>query len=129
VDALTRLSVQVRVRFAPSPTGYLHVGGARTALFNWLYAKNTGGTFVLRRALRYLLQELFIPGFCLALSSMNRFYLYVAVAEHFENGCQCYCRVEDTDRARSTKDSEDAVLEDLKWLGLEWDEGGLYSYL
>jgi len=73
------VSSKVRVRFAPSPTGYLHVGGARTALFNWLYAKNTGGTFVLR--------------------------------------------VEDTDRARSTKDSEDAVLEDLKWLGLEWDEG------
>jgi glutamyl-tRNA synthetase len=70
---------QVRVRFAPSPTGSLHVGGARTALFNWLYAKKTGGKFVLR--------------------------------------------VEDTDTARSTRESEVSMLEDLKWLGLEYDEG------
>jgi glutamyl-tRNA synthetase len=69
----------VRVRFAPSPTGNLHVGGARTALFNWLYARRHGGTFVLR--------------------------------------------VEDTDAARSTRESEVAMLEDLKWLGLTWDEG------
>lgn len=69
----------VRVRFAPSPTGYLHVGGARTALFNWLYAKNQGGKMVLR--------------------------------------------VEDTDAARSTRESEEAVLEDLRWLGIHWDEG------
>ncbi|MBD3348830.1 MAG: glutamate--tRNA ligase [Candidatus Eisenbacteria bacterium] len=69
----------VRVRFAPSPTGHLHVGGARTALFNWLFAKHEGGAFVLR--------------------------------------------VEDTDVARSTVDSEAAVLEDLRWLGLDWDEG------
>ncbi|MFH1690663.1 MAG: glutamate--tRNA ligase [Candidatus Eisenbacteria bacterium] len=69
----------VRVRFAPSPTGHLHVGGARTALFNWLFARGAGGEFVLR--------------------------------------------VEDTDRARSTDESERAVLEDLKWLGLTWDEG------
>lgn len=71
---------QVRVRFAPSPTGYLHVGGARTALFNWLYAKNVGGKLILR--------------------------------------------VEDTDAARSTRESEEAVLTDLKWMGIEWDEGG-----
>lgn len=70
---------EVRVRFAPSPTGYLHVGGARTALFNWLFAKNVGGKMILR--------------------------------------------VEDTDAARSTRESEEAVLTDLKWLGIEWDEG------
>lgn len=71
--------MQIRVRFAPSPTGYLHVGGARTALFNWLYAKNQGGQMILR--------------------------------------------VEDTDAARSTRESEEAVLTDLKWLGITWDEG------
>src|SRR5205809_6992713 len=70
---------EVRVRFAPSPTGYLHVGGARTALFSWLYARHYGGTFVLR--------------------------------------------IEDTDLARSTQESVHKVLEDMKWLGLDWDEG------
>ncbi|KAK3257933.1 hypothetical protein CYMTET_33000 [Cymbomonas tetramitiformis] len=70
---------EVRVRFAPSPTGNLHVGGARSALFNWLYAKNMGGKFILR--------------------------------------------VEDTDTARSTRESEEAMLRDLRWLGLDWDEG------
>eukprot|EP00798_Chlamydomonas_sp_ICE-L_P030708 gene30708-35735_t len=70
---------QVRVRFAPSPTGNLHVGGARTALFNWLYAKKHGGKFILR--------------------------------------------VEDTDAARSTRASEEDMMRDLKWLGLDWDEG------
>ncbi|CAM9594894.1 unnamed protein product [Chrysoparadoxa australica] len=69
----------VRVRFAPSPTGTLHVGGARTALFNYLMAKNTGGTFVLR--------------------------------------------IEDTDEARSTRESEESMIKDLQWLGLDWDEG------
>ncbi|HEX6159565.1 MAG TPA: glutamate--tRNA ligase [Thermoanaerobaculia bacterium] len=69
----------VRVRFAPSPTGHLHVGGARTAIFNWLFAKHHGGTFLLR--------------------------------------------VEDTDQARSTRESEAMVLDDLRWLGLQWDEG------
>ena len=69
----------VRVRFAPSPTGHLHVGGARTALFNFLYARKTGGKFILR--------------------------------------------VEDTDLERSTKESEEMVLSDLKWLNLDWDEG------
>ncbi|PRQ24892.1 putative glutamate--tRNA ligase [Rosa chinensis] len=70
---------QVRVRFAPSPTGNLHVGGARTALFNYLFARSNGGKFVLR--------------------------------------------IEDTDLERSTKESEEAVLRDLSWLGLDWDEG------
>ena len=69
----------VRVRFAPSPTGHLHVGGARTAIFNWLYARRHGGTFIIR--------------------------------------------VEDTDQARSTIESEKMVLDDLRWLGLDWDEG------
>ena len=69
----------MRVRFAPSPTGQLHVGNARTALFNWLLARGQGGTFVLR--------------------------------------------VEDTDADRSTRESERAILEDLRWLGLDWDEG------
>lgn len=70
---------QVRVRFAPSPTGNLHVGGARTALFNYLFARSKGGKFIIR--------------------------------------------IEDTDLDRSTKESEGAVLRDLSWLGLEWDEG------
>ena len=68
-----------RVRFAPSPTGQLHVGNARTALFNWLLARGSGGTFVLR--------------------------------------------IEDTDAERSTPESERAIVEDLRWLGLDWDEG------
>jgi len=71
--------MSVRVRFAPSPTGYLHMGGARTALFNWLFARHEGGNFILR--------------------------------------------IEDTDVARSTRELEAGLLEDLKWLGLEWDEG------
>lgn len=71
--------MKVRVRFAPSPTGYLHVGGARTALFNWLFAHHTGGTFILR--------------------------------------------IEDTDRARSADKYEKAIIEDLRYLGLDWDEG------
>lgn len=69
----------VRVRFAPSPTGHLHVGGARTAIFNWLFARRQGGAFILR--------------------------------------------IEDTDVARSTRESEQMVLDDLRWLGLLWDEG------
>jgi glutamyl-tRNA synthetase len=68
-----------RVRFAPSPTGYLHVGGARTALFNWLFARREGGVFVLR--------------------------------------------IEDTDRARSSEAMTQAILDGMRWLGLEWDEG------
>src|SRR5258707_1671887 len=69
----------MRVRFAPSPTGQLHVGNARTALFNWRLARGSGGTFVLR--------------------------------------------IEDTDVERSTRESEAAILRDLRWLGLDWDEG------
>jgi nondiscriminating glutamyl-tRNA synthetase len=69
----------LRVRFAPSPTGILHVGNARTALFNWLYARKEKGTFILR--------------------------------------------VEDTDLARSTQESIDGIVRDLKWLGLDWEEG------
>ncbi len=70
-----------RVRFAPSPTGYLHIGGARTALFNWLFARHTGGTFVLR--------------------------------------------IEDTDAARNSQAAVDVILNGLRWLGLNWDEGPL----
>jgi glutamyl-tRNA synthetase len=69
----------VRVRFAPSPTGYLHVGGARTAIFNWLFARHSGGAFILR--------------------------------------------IEDTDVERSTAGSEVSLIDDLRWLGLDWDEG------
>lgn len=69
----------VRVRFAPSPTGRLHIGGARTALFNWAYARGRGGKFLLR--------------------------------------------IEDTDRERSTPEYERAILEGLRWLGIDWDEG------
>ena len=68
-----------RVRFAPSPTGYLHIGGARTALFNWLEARRDHGRFVLR--------------------------------------------IEDTDRERSTVESVQAIVDGLRWLGLDWDEG------
>jgi len=70
---------KIRVRFAPSPTGYLHIGGARTALFNWLYARHYNGTFVLR--------------------------------------------IEDTDQVRSTEEAVNVILEGMKWLGLDWDEG------
>src|SRR5919199_6370675 len=71
--------MSMRVRFAPSPTGALHVGNARTALYNWLLARGQGGTFVLR--------------------------------------------IEDTDRSRGTEEAYHAALEDLRWLGLDWDEG------
>ncbi|MCC7204511.1 MAG: glutamate--tRNA ligase [Phycisphaeraceae bacterium] len=70
---------KVVTRFAPSPTGHLHIGGARTALFNWAYARRHGGTFILR--------------------------------------------IEDTDKARSTDASTRGILEDLRWLGILWDEG------
>jgi len=71
-------------RFAPSPTGFLHIGGARTALFNWLYAKNTGGKFLLR--------------------------------------------IEDTDRERSTQAAVEAILDGMKWLGLEWDDDVFFQF-
>jgi glutamyl-tRNA synthetase len=73
----------VRVRFAPSPTGYLHVGGARTALFNWLFARNQGGVFILR--------------------------------------------VEDTDVERNRPELVEGILDGLRWLGLDWNEGPLYQ--
>jgi glutamyl-tRNA synthetase len=69
----------VRVRFAPSPTGHLHIGGARTALFNWLFARHHNGKFILR--------------------------------------------IEDTDRSRSTEEYIESIIESIKWLGLDWDEG------
>ena len=72
-----------RVRFAPAPTGFLHVGSARSALFNWLYARSTQGTLVLR--------------------------------------------VEDTDAAKKTDEFVDAIVEPLRWLGLEWDEGPYFQ--
>ena len=70
---------KVRVRFAPSPTGFFHIGSARTALFNWLYARHTGGTFVLR--------------------------------------------IEDTDKERNTEEALQVLLEGMKWMGMDWDEG------
>jgi glutamyl-tRNA synthetase len=72
-----------RVRFAPSPTGYLHVGGARTALFNWLFARHYGGTLVLR--------------------------------------------IEDTDLERSTAQMVEGILQGMRWLGLDWDEGPYFQ--
>lgn len=77
--SITNNQATIRVRFAPSPSGYLHVGGARTAIFNWLLARKEGGAFILR--------------------------------------------IEDTDQARSTESSIEAILDSLKWLGLDWDEG------
>lgn len=74
---------QIVTRFAPSPSGYLHVGGARTALFNWLYARHMKGRFLLR--------------------------------------------IEDTDAARSTQASVEAIFEALKWLGIDWDEGPYFQ--
>jgi len=76
-------SSSVRVRFAPSPTGHLHIGGVRTALFNWLFARNRGGKFILR--------------------------------------------IEDTDKERSTQESLDDILNSLKWMGIDWDEGPLFQ--
>jgi len=73
----------IRTRFAPSPTGFLHIGGARTALYSWAYARHGGGRFVLR--------------------------------------------IEDTDLERSTADSVNAILESMRWLGLDWDEGPFFQ--
>lgn len=78
------MTAKVVTRFAPSPTGFLHIGGARTALFNWLYAKAHGG--------------------------------------------QMHLRIEDTDRARSTQEAIDAILEGMKWLGLDWDGDPVYQF-
>jgi len=73
----------VRTRFAPSPTGFLHIGGARTALFSWAYARRHGGKFILR--------------------------------------------IEDTDLERSTQASVEAILDSMKWLGIDWDEGPFFQ--
>jgi glutamyl-tRNA synthetase len=75
---------QIVTRFAPSPTGFLHIGGARTALFNWLYARRLGGKFLLR--------------------------------------------IEDTDRARSTQPAIDAILDGMRWLGLDWDGEAVFQF-
>lgn len=77
------MSSNVKVRFAPSPTGYLHIGGARTALFNWLFARHNKGVFLLR--------------------------------------------IEDTDQQRSTEEATQAILDSMKWLGLDWDEGPYFQ--
>ena len=74
---------QIRVRFAPSPTGYLHVGGARTALFNWLFARHHDGKFILR--------------------------------------------IEDTDVERSSAEMVEGILQGMRWLGLNWDEGPFFQ--
>jgi len=76
---------EVRVRFAPSPTGYLHVGGARTALFNWLFARHHGGRFILR--------------------------------------------IEDTDYSRSSREMVEGILQGLRWMKLDWDEGPFFQSL
>jgi glutamyl-tRNA synthetase len=77
------VTVSIRVRFAPSPTGALHIGGARTALYNWLLARGQGGTLVLR--------------------------------------------IEDTDRQRSTPENVEQILDALRWLNLDWDEGPIFQ--
>jgi glutamyl-tRNA synthetase len=82
-NTIAEKSAATRVRFAPSPTGYLHVGGARTALFNWLFARSTSGVFILR--------------------------------------------VEDTDAERNRPELVEGILESLKWLGLDWDEGPIHQ--
>ncbi|MGA3175855.1 MAG: glutamate--tRNA ligase [Candidatus Acidiferrum sp.] len=82
-DASTRQKRSVRVRFAPSPTGYLHVGGARTALFNWLFARKERGTMILR--------------------------------------------IEDTDAERNRPELVTGIIDGLKWLGVDWDEGPYYQ--
>ena len=76
--------MSVITRFAPSPTGFLHLGGARTALFNWLFARHHGGQFLLR--------------------------------------------IEDTDRVRSTQPAIDAILDGMRWLGLDWDGDAVFQF-
>ena len=81
--SLAESTSNVRVRFAPSPTGYPHLGNIRTALFNWLFARHNNGTFILR--------------------------------------------IEDTDRARMVEGALDMILNSLRWLGLDWDEGPYFQ--
>ena len=73
------MPAEVRVRYAPSPTGYQHIGNIRTALFNWLFARHEGGKFIIR--------------------------------------------IEDTDRERSREEYVTQILDDFRWLGIDWDEG------
>ncbi|HKZ46791.1 MAG TPA: glutamate--tRNA ligase [Thermodesulfobacteriota bacterium] len=80
---IREVSLEIRTRFAPSPTGYLHIGGARTALFNWLFARQHKGKIILR--------------------------------------------IEDTDAARSTEESVQAIIDGMQWLGLNWDEGPYFQ--
>ncbi|MGC1364665.1 MAG: glutamate--tRNA ligase family protein, partial [Candidatus Acidiferrum sp.] len=82
-EKVDQRNAAIRVRFAPSPTGYLHVGGARTALFNWLFARRQHGKLILR--------------------------------------------IEDTDEERNTPELVTGILDGLKWLGVEWDEGPFYQ--
>jgi len=82
-DAAVQSSSGIRVRFAPSPTGYLHVGGARTALFNWLFVRGKGGVMILR--------------------------------------------IEDTDAERNKPELVEGIIEGLRWLGVDWDEGPFYQ--
>lgn len=82
-DPASAVTPTLRLRFAPSPTGYLHVGGARTALFNWLLARNQGGCFILR--------------------------------------------IEDTDLERSSDEMTKVILDSMRWLGMDWDEGPYYQ--
>ncbi|MGJ3648821.1 glutamate--tRNA ligase [Sphingomonas sp. GlSt437] len=84
IDPAAPAGAAIVTRFAPSPTGYLHIGGARTALFNWLFARHHGGKFLLR--------------------------------------------IEDTDRARSTQSAIDAILDGMRWLGLDWDGPEVYQF-
>jgi glutamyl-tRNA synthetase len=81
---MTEPTAPIVARFAPSPTGFLHIGGARTALFNWLYARGRGGKMLLR--------------------------------------------IEDTDRARSTKEAIDAIFDGLTWLGIDWDGEPVFQF-
>src|SRR5256884_9237370 len=83
MNDLTDKTAGVRVRFAPSPTGYLHVGGARTALFNWLFARRHRGVMILR--------------------------------------------IEDTDAERNKPELVQGIIDGLKWLGVDWDEGPFYQ--
>ena len=80
---MAKSKATVRVRFAPSPTGYPHLGNIRTALFNWLFARHNDGTFILR--------------------------------------------IEDTDVARLVEGATDMILDSLRWLGLDWDEGPYFQ--
>src|SRR6188768_1748172 len=84
IAASSDMTETVVTRFAPSPTGFLHIGGGRTALFNWLYARARGGKMLLR--------------------------------------------IEDTDRERSTEPAIAAILDGLKWLGIDWDDDTVFQF-